>query len=140
MVGTWALCLTASLISMSVIVTNSCVFSSSTWHQGALYHPSLSFGERCLLPTIGQTTGTILRPFPQGFRSKSELLREPRQGLPATVDTLANRLHCSTPDDKDTITMPPFFFCRGGQMDTQLGCQNNHLSLGSCEETIQLWL
>lgn len=33
-----------------------------------------------------------------------------RWGSPATVDTLANRLHCSTPKESVTITMPPFFF------------------------------
>ena len=37
------------------------------------------------------------------------------------MDTLANRLHGSTPVDSDTITMPPFFFYMDKQVDTQLG-------------------
>ena len=37
---------------------------------------------------------------------------------------MANGLHCSTRTDKGTITMPPFFFCRGGPVDSQLGPQH----------------
>lgn len=40
---------------------------------------------------------------------------------PPTVDTLAKGLHCNTPTENVTITMPPFFFCKDGQKDTQLG-------------------
>lgn len=57
---------------------------------------------------------------PGGHRPKLELHKELRWGSPATVDTLANRLHCKIPMDSVTITMPPFFFYRDKQMDTQL--------------------
>lgn len=78
----------------------------------------------------------------------SEHQRAWREDLPATVDTLAKRLHCSTPTDKDTITMPPFFFCRGKQMDTlslasTLAPASLHalLPLGvPGEEGVQPWL
>lgn len=55
---------------------------------------------------------------PDSHKPKFELHKELKWGLPATVDTLANRLHCSTPMDSVTITMPPFFFYRDKQMDT----------------------
>lgn len=74
---------------------------------------------------------------------KKESLRGLGVYSPATVDTLANRLHCSTPTEKVTITMPPFFFCKDGQMDTQFDPWHNSViayPLGPCEGDVQLWL
>lgn len=70
---------------------------------------------------MGQTTGAVLRSSHRASGPNQSSSESPGWGLPATVDTLACRLHCSTPTDRDTITMPPFSFCKSGQMDTQLG-------------------
>lgn len=87
-------------------------------------------GEPCLLPwAVGRSvhcpTGVLhcwsCSEGPGGHRRKLELHMELKCGSPATVDTLANRLHGSTPMDNVTITMPPFFFYRDKKMDTQLG-------------------
>lgn len=69
---------------------------------------------------------------PDDHKPKFELHKELKWGLPATVDTLANRLHCRTPMDSVTITMPPFFFYRNKQMDTQLGSSGLGSLVGQC--------
>ena len=126
--GTWALCLTASLIPISISFDSAapvahgskvlCTVRCWVW------------GSFAYCQHMDQTTEAVLgsssnlHPSSCPNQSCSE---SPGWGLPATVDTLANKLHCTTPTDKDTITMPPFFFCRGGKMDTQLDPQHNHL-------------
>lgn len=96
--------------------------SSSMWHQGAVHCPFWGFGVLCLLPKGGSNHwGCSEVQHPSKIQVQIRAIQSLGWALPATVETLAKRLHCNTPTEKDTIMMPPFFFCRDGQMDTQLG-------------------